>query len=109
MAGAFQQSRTAMSTDVAQRADAAAPLAKHDHAVRPELEGEVVAWLGELTHVTGDLPTRLEDALDLEARELGVVVDPGRERARRPAWCGGGHAGGGRVHGGFSRDGYTII
>src|SRR6202035_6108227 len=65
-ARALEQTRAAMATDVAERPNAALPLAQHDHAVGPQLEGHVVPRVPDLADVAGDLPARLEQPLELE-------------------------------------------
>src|SRR3984893_16788935 len=84
-AGALEQTRATVATAGAQRPNAPAPLAQHDHAVGAQLEGHVVSGVPDLADVAGDLPARLEQPLALEAGRFRVGVHPRRAPPRHQA------------------------
>ena len=88
VAGAIQQTRGAMTADIVERLDLALGIAHGDHALRPQIEGHVVAGIGDRVYVPHDLPAWLEDAFYLETLHLGMVIGP-----RRKGSGDGGHGG----------------
>ncbi|MOA36284.1 hypothetical protein D3C78_1577980 [compost metagenome] len=66
----------AVPAGVVEGADAAVGKARHGHPLAEELEGDVVARVGDLADVAGDVPGAREDCLLLQLEEAFVVVDP---------------------------------
>jgi hypothetical protein len=78
IARALQQARAAMAADVMKRLDRPIGSAHRHDAVGAQIERHVVTRLRDRADMADDLPARLEDALELEARHFGVAVGPGR-------------------------------
>src|SRR5258708_28858 len=108
IAGALEDARATVSADVVEGADLPLGIPHHDDAVGTEVERHVIPGCGDGAHVTDDLPARLDEPLVFAARQLRVVVDPGRQGARRGARRGFSGPGGGRFHGAF-RPRHTVI
>ena len=76
--------RPAVAADVVEGADHAVAAAHDERALAGDVEGHVVAGLGQLALVAGKLPGAAEEELLLELEHLGVGVAPGRETAPVP-------------------------
>ena len=70
----------AVGAHIMEGADLAVGPAHDEAAAAEELEGDIVARLGQLALVADDLPVRQKQVLALQLVELIAVVGPGRER-----------------------------
>ena len=61
--------------------EAVGRIANDDHRDMPGTTREVVSCLGDLAGETGELPPATEEALLLDASEVGIHIPPARNRA----------------------------
>jgi len=72
-----------MPADIVKAAYRTIAIAQHHDAFRTQIESFVVARLGDGIDVAHDLPARLQNAFELEAGHLAVVVNPGGQGVRQ--------------------------
>ncbi len=80
---AVQQARAAMPADIVKAAYRTIAIAQHHDAFRAQIEGFVVARLGNGIDMAHDLPARHQNAFEFEPGQLGVVVNPGGQCMRQ--------------------------
>ncbi len=72
-----------MTADVVKSANRAVAIAQHQHTFSPQVEGFIVAGLGDGIDVAYDLPAGLEHALEFQPRQFRIVVNPGGQGMRQ--------------------------
>lgn len=77
------QFRAAMPAGVVERPNLAVAVAQHDHRVRADIEGDIIAGLPDLGRVAGEDPIRLEDGLDVRLMQFRCEVELAREAVAR--------------------------
>ena len=76
---AVDQPRGAMPAHIVERAHDAVVAADDDDRLVEEIEGVIVARIGNIVQMTHDLPPRPEHALGLVREEFLVVIEPARQ------------------------------
>ena len=76
----LEDDRATVSTHVHERVEAFGRIANDDHRDMPGTTREVVSRLGDLAGETGELPPVTEEALLLDASEVGIDIPAARDR-----------------------------
>src|SRR6202789_1205999 len=79
------QPPAASPADILKAGNRALAITQHHDALGPQIEGLVVARLGDGIDVTHDLPARQQNASELEPGQFAVVVNPGGQCGRQGA------------------------
>ena len=73
-----------MATDIVEGAHGAVLPAQDERAFADDVHGKIVACLGNVGDMAGDLPVFAEDMLPFQLQQGGAVVTPARKSAPVP-------------------------